>query len=153
MIHFSSTSMVENKSVTLRSIHDLFEALHTQKCCNRSRRVKQVHKFQPSLRIVFFILVFSVKGIVGGRFFFLGWWLLIGMLYIVDNFCSQFGSTQLIYWFIYFSFGGVLAQVQVVASYVKEECTLEACIQLPPEYPLRSVEVSCTRRMGVSENR
>lgn len=42
---------------------------------------------------------------------------------------------------------------QVVASYVKEECTLEACIQLPPEYPLRSVEVTCSRRMGVAESR
>ncbi|CAN0361828.1 unnamed protein product, partial [Laminaria digitata] len=42
---------------------------------------------------------------------------------------------------------------QVVASYVKEECTLEAIIQLPPEYPLRNVEVSCTKRMGVSESR
>ena len=41
----------------------------------------------------------------------------------------------------------------MVASYVKEECTLEAIIQLPPEYPLRNVEVSCTKRMGVSESR
>lgn len=36
---------------------------------------------------------------------------------------------------------------------MKEECTLEACIQLPPEYPLRNVEVTCTKRMGVSESR
>lgn len=42
---------------------------------------------------------------------------------------------------------------QVVASYMKEECTLEASIQLPPEYPLRNVEVTCTKRMGVSEKR
>eukprot|EP00903_Cladosiphon_okamuranus_P017695 g16294.t1 len=42
---------------------------------------------------------------------------------------------------------------QVVASYLKEECTLEAVIQLPPEYPLRNVEVTCSQRMGVSESR
>lgn len=42
---------------------------------------------------------------------------------------------------------------QVVASYMKEECTLEATIQLPPEYPLRSVEVTCVKRMGVPEHR
>lgn len=43
--------------------------------------------------------------------------------------------------------------MQVVASYLKEECTLEAIIQLPTEYPLRNVEVSCGKRMGVSESR
>ncbi|CAN0538694.1 unnamed protein product, partial [Ectocarpus sp. 8 AP-2014] len=42
---------------------------------------------------------------------------------------------------------------QVVASYLKEECTLEAVIQLPPDYPLRNVEVTCSKRMGVSESR
>lgn len=36
---------------------------------------------------------------------------------------------------------------------MKDECTLEAVIQLPPEYPLRNVEVSCSKRMGVSESR
>lgn len=36
---------------------------------------------------------------------------------------------------------------------MKDECTLEAIIQLPPEYPLRNVGVSCTKRMGVSESR
>ncbi|CAN0179323.1 unnamed protein product [Ectocarpus sp. 6 AP-2014] len=41
----------------------------------------------------------------------------------------------------------------VVASYLKEECTLEAVIQLPPDYPLRNVEVTCSKRMGVSESR
>lgn len=41
----------------------------------------------------------------------------------------------------------------MVASYLKEECTLEAVIQLPPEYPLRNVEVTCSKRMGVSESR
>lgn len=41
----------------------------------------------------------------------------------------------------------------MVASYLKEECTLEAIIQLPTEYPLRNVEVSCGKRMGVSESR
>ncbi|CAM9125858.1 unnamed protein product [Choristocarpus tenellus] len=42
---------------------------------------------------------------------------------------------------------------QVVAAYKKDECTLEVCIQLPMEYPLRSVEVTCTHRMGVPENK
>ncbi|CAM9284140.1 unnamed protein product [Scytosiphon promiscuus] len=41
----------------------------------------------------------------------------------------------------------------VVASYLKDECTLEAVIQLPPDYPLRNVEVTCSKRMGVSEGR
>jgi hypothetical protein len=41
----------------------------------------------------------------------------------------------------------------VVATYVKDECELGMTIRLPPSYPLRPVEVSCARRLGIGEAR
>jgi hypothetical protein len=42
---------------------------------------------------------------------------------------------------------------EVTASYRRDECTLEMVIRLPPNYPLRMVEVECTNRVGVTEKR
>jgi hypothetical protein len=42
---------------------------------------------------------------------------------------------------------------EVSACYMKDECTLEMTIKLPPAYPLHCVEVCCTRRLGISEDR
>jgi len=48
--------------------------------------------------------------------------------------------------------GSVLTR-EISATYVKDECTLEVLIKLPPSYPLRNVEVDCQRRLGVTEAR
>jgi len=40
---------------------------------------------------------------------------------------------------------------EVVATYFKDDAALEIVIRLPPTYPLRSVNVECTRRLGISE--
>ncbi|KAJ7543989.1 hypothetical protein O6H91_09G060900 [Diphasiastrum complanatum] len=42
---------------------------------------------------------------------------------------------------------------EVTALYKKEEAGMDIVIKLPACYPLRAVEVECTRRMGISENR
>ncbi|GLD94089.1 hypothetical protein PINS_up002700 [Pythium insidiosum] len=42
---------------------------------------------------------------------------------------------------------------EITAIYVKDECALEMVIRVPSAYPLRSVEVECTRRIGISEDR
>ncbi|CAM9242516.1 unnamed protein product [Phaeothamnion confervicola] len=42
---------------------------------------------------------------------------------------------------------------EVTATYVKDECALEVTVKLPPTYPLRNVEVQCTRRLGIPEAR
>ncbi|KAG5190248.1 hypothetical protein JKP88DRAFT_299259, partial [Tribonema minus] len=42
---------------------------------------------------------------------------------------------------------------EVVATYVKDESELSMTIRLPPSYPLRAVEVSCARQLGIGEAR
>ncbi|OQR97227.1 hypothetical protein ACHHYP_12304 [Achlya hypogyna] len=42
---------------------------------------------------------------------------------------------------------------EVVTSYIKDECSLEMVVRVPASYPLRSVEVECTKRIGISEER
>lgn len=40
---------------------------------------------------------------------------------------------------------------EVVATYTKDETGMDLVIHLPPSYPLRSVDVDCTRSLGISE--
>lgn len=42
---------------------------------------------------------------------------------------------------------------EITTTYVKDECALEMVIRVPASYPLRSVEVECTKRIGISEDR
>ncbi|RHY26704.1 hypothetical protein DYB32_007358 [Aphanomyces invadans] len=42
---------------------------------------------------------------------------------------------------------------EITTTYLKDECTLEMVIRVPASYPLRSVEVECTKRIGISEER
>ncbi|GAQ92748.1 Zinc finger RING-type domain containing protein [Klebsormidium nitens] len=42
---------------------------------------------------------------------------------------------------------------EVIAAYSMDESSLEMVIRLPAAYPLRPVEVECTKRIGVSESR
>lgn len=42
---------------------------------------------------------------------------------------------------------------EVTAIYKKEEAGMDVVIRLPSCYPLRAVDVECTRKLGVSENR
>jgi hypothetical protein len=48
---------------------------------------------------------------------------------------------------------GSVSARSVTALYMKDECVLEMIIRLPPSYPLKLVEVECTRRHGVREDR
>lgn len=40
---------------------------------------------------------------------------------------------------------------EVVATYTKDDTGMDLVIRLPPSYPLRSVDVDCTRSLGISE--
>lgn len=40
---------------------------------------------------------------------------------------------------------------EVVATYTKDETGIDLVIRLPPSYPLRPVDVECTRSLGISE--
>jgi hypothetical protein len=42
---------------------------------------------------------------------------------------------------------------QICASYAKDECQLRVTIKLPSAYPLRGVEVSCDKKLGISDAR
>ncbi|DAZ98456.1 TPA: hypothetical protein N0F65_001157, partial [Lagenidium giganteum] len=42
---------------------------------------------------------------------------------------------------------------EITATYMQDDCALEMVIRVPPSYPLRSVEVECTKRIGISEDR
>ncbi|CAK4067201.1 unnamed protein product [Aphanomyces euteiches] len=42
---------------------------------------------------------------------------------------------------------------EITTTYLKDECSLEMVIRVPPSYPLRTVEVECTKRIGISEER
>lgn len=42
---------------------------------------------------------------------------------------------------------------EVTAHYFKDDCTLEVLLRLPLAYPLRNVEVECTRSLGVSADK
>ena len=52
-----------------------------------------------------------------------------------------------------FTMNGNIVSREISASYIKDECSLELIVRLPPAYPLRNVEVECRRRLGVSESR
>lgn len=40
---------------------------------------------------------------------------------------------------------------EVVATYMKDETGVDLVIRLPASYPLRPVDVDCTRSLGISE--
>ena len=40
---------------------------------------------------------------------------------------------------------------EVVATYTKDETGMDLVIQLPASYPLRPVDVDCTRSLGISD--
>lgn len=40
---------------------------------------------------------------------------------------------------------------EVVATYTKDETGMDLVIRLPASYPLRPVDVDCTRSLGISE--
>lgn len=40
---------------------------------------------------------------------------------------------------------------EVVATYTKDETAMNLVIHLPSSYPLRPVDVDCTRSLGISE--
>jgi len=42
---------------------------------------------------------------------------------------------------------------EVTAHYFKDDCTLEVLLRLPLAYPLRNVEVECTRSLGISADK
>uniref|UniRef100_M4B3P8 E3 ubiquitin-protein ligase listerin n=1 Tax=Hyaloperonospora arabidopsidis (strain Emoy2) TaxID=559515 RepID=M4B3P8_HYAAE len=42
---------------------------------------------------------------------------------------------------------------EITTTYIKDECALEMVVRVPPSYPLRCVEVECTKRIGISEHR
>ncbi|GAB2242261.1 hypothetical protein Droror1_Dr00019036 [Drosera rotundifolia] len=42
---------------------------------------------------------------------------------------------------------------EVIATYTKDETGMDLVIRLPPSYPLRPVDVECTRSLGISEVR
>jgi hypothetical protein len=42
---------------------------------------------------------------------------------------------------------------EITTTYVKDECALEMVVRVPSSYPLRCVEVECTKRIGISEDR
>lgn len=40
---------------------------------------------------------------------------------------------------------------EVVATYTKDETTMDLVIHLPASYPLRPVDVDCTKSLGISD--
>lgn len=52
-----------------------------------------------------------------------------------------------------FSVTGNAKTGQITASLVQDEVAIDITISLPPAYPLKNVDVSCTRRIGVTEAR
>ncbi|KAL3674178.1 hypothetical protein V7S43_000138 [Phytophthora oleae] len=42
---------------------------------------------------------------------------------------------------------------EITTTYMKDECALEMVVRVPASYPLRCVEVECTKRIGISEDR
>ncbi|KAJ1429827.1 hypothetical protein B484DRAFT_328817, partial [Ochromonadaceae sp. CCMP2298] len=42
---------------------------------------------------------------------------------------------------------------EVTATLTREDTRIEISVQIPPSYPLRNVDVSCTSRIGVSDGR
>ncbi|GMF15645.1 unnamed protein product [Phytophthora lilii] len=41
---------------------------------------------------------------------------------------------------------------EITTTYMKDECALEMVVRVPSSYPLRCVEVECTKRIGISED-
>jgi hypothetical protein len=52
-----------------------------------------------------------------------------------------------------FKVRGSAVSGEVVATFMREETSVEVRIRLPPSYPLKNVEVTCTSKIGVSEGR
>ncbi|KAL5709837.1 RING-type E3 ubiquitin transferase [Ranunculus cassubicifolius] len=52
-----------------------------------------------------------------------------------------------------FSISVSKSSCEVVATYKKEETGMDLVISLPPSYPLRPVDVDCTRSLGISEQK
>jgi len=50
-----------------------------------------------------------------------------------------------------FSVGVNKSAYEIIATYKKEETGMDLVIRLPSCYPLRPVEVDCTRSLGISE--
>ncbi|GAB2286151.1 hypothetical protein Dimus_020576 [Dionaea muscipula] len=50
-----------------------------------------------------------------------------------------------------FSVAVSISANEVVATYTKDETGMDLVIRLPPSYPLRCVDVECTRSLGISE--
>ncbi|RLN72444.1 hypothetical protein BBJ28_00010739 [Nothophytophthora sp. Chile5] len=42
---------------------------------------------------------------------------------------------------------------EITTTYMKDECALEMVVRVPSSYPLRCVEVECTKRIGIAEDR
>jgi len=42
---------------------------------------------------------------------------------------------------------------EIVATYTKDETGMDLVIRLPASYPLRPVDVDCTRSLGISETK
>ena len=40
---------------------------------------------------------------------------------------------------------------EIVATYTKDETSMDLVIRLPASYPLRSVDVDCTKSLGISD--
>jgi hypothetical protein len=52
-----------------------------------------------------------------------------------------------------FRLKGSAVSGEVTATFVREETSMEIRIRLPPSYPLKNVEVTCTSKIGVSDGR
>lgn len=52
-----------------------------------------------------------------------------------------------------FSISVSKSSCEVVATYKKEETGMDLVISLPPSYPLRPVDVDCTRSLGISDQK
>lgn len=52
-----------------------------------------------------------------------------------------------------FSISVSKSSCEVVATYKKEETGMDLVITLPPSYPLRPVDVDCTKSLGISDQK
>ena len=48
---------------------------------------------------------------------------------------------------------GSMVSKEITATYMKEDCAMQVVIRIPSSYPLRTVEVECTKRVGVPSHR
>ena len=52
-----------------------------------------------------------------------------------------------------FEIKGSTVSGEITAKYIHEEATMEIKIKLPPDYPLKNVDVSCSSRIGIDDGR